>query len=146
MPTNNKTRKKSGTVNFEVTEKQYQATKAKGVDEESLLKPGKHKFVRGLFKQMHPDYEPKKAKVRISMFLDADVLAHFRQRAAQSHAAPYQTQINNELRTIMERESIATPPPANADYLSLLDNTDFIAKLAERLTQAQARKRRPKAA
>lgn len=146
MPTSNKTRKKSGTVNFEVTEKQYQATKAKGVDEASLLKPGKHKFVRGLFKQMHPDYEPKKAKVRISMFLDADVLAHFRQRAAQSYAAPYQTQINNELRTIMEREITTTPQPANADYLSLLDNSDFIAKLAERLTQVQARKRRPKAA
>lgn len=143
---NKKVRKKSGTVKIEVTDKQYQAMQAKGIDEDALLKPGKHKFVRGLFKQMHPDYEPKKAKVRISMFLDADVLAHFRTRAAQPHAAPYQTQINSELRTIMEREAIATTQPANADYLSLLDNTDFIARLAERLAQAQARKRRPKAA
>lgn len=140
MPTNNKTRKKTGTVNFEVTEKQYQATKAKGVDEESLLKPGKHKFVRGLFKQMHPDYEPKKAKVRISMFLDADVLAHFRQRAAQSHAAPYQTQINNELRKIMENEITTKTKPKQADYLALLENKDFITKLAERLTQVEVSK------
>ncbi len=30
---------------------------AKGIDEEALLKPGRHKFVRGLFKHMHPDYD-----------------------------------------------------------------------------------------
>ncbi len=142
MPTNKKVRKKTGTVKLEVTEKQYQAMQAKGIDEDALLKPGKHKFVRGLFKQMHPDYEPKKAKVRISMFLDADVLAHFRTRAAQPHAAPYQTQINHELRAIMERESAVSAQPASAEYFSLLDNTDFITRLAERLAQAPPVKRK----
>jgi hypothetical protein len=60
----NKPRKKSGTVTFEVTEKQYQEMLAKGIDEESILKPGKHKFVRGLFKQMHPEYEHQKNESR----------------------------------------------------------------------------------
>ena len=146
MPTNKKVRKKSGEVTVEVTAKQYQALQAKGIDEDALLKPGKHTFVRGLFKRMHPDYDPRKAKVRISMYLDADVLAHFRARAAQRHAAPYQTQINNELRAIMERGIVAPGQTAIRDYSLLLDNADFIAALAERLAKMQARKRRPKTA
>jgi hypothetical protein len=40
-----------------VTEEQYRAMQAKGIDEEALLKPGRHKFVRGLFKKMHPEYD-----------------------------------------------------------------------------------------
>lgn len=144
MPTNKKVRKKTGEVTIEVTQEKYLAMQAKGIDDDALLQPGKHKFVRGLFKKKHPEYEPKKAKVRISMYLDADVLAHFRARAAQPHAAPYQTQINNELRTIMERESPTAAPVT--DYSRLLDNADFITALAERLAHVQTRKRRPKAA
>ena len=60
----NKLKKKSSTVTFEVTEKQYQATLVKGIDEESILKPGKHKFVRGLFKLMHPEYDPKNKQAK----------------------------------------------------------------------------------
>ncbi|MCI0390500.1 MAG: hypothetical protein MOB07_17280 [Acidobacteria bacterium] len=59
-----KAKKKSDEVYIDVTEKQYRAMQAKGIDEEALLKPGRHKFVRGLFKKMHPGYEPKQAKVR----------------------------------------------------------------------------------
>lgn len=154
-----KAKKKADEVYLDVTEEQYQKMRAKGIDEEALLKPGRHKFVRGLFKQMHPDYSPQKAKVRISIHLDADVLAHFRARAAQPHAAPYQTQINNELRTIMEREvaaraankasakSAAKATRSPADYSALLDDPKFIAAVAERVRQApQSRKTRRKAA
>ena len=140
-----KTKKKSDEVYIDVTEEQYDAMRAKGIDEEALLKPGRHKFVRGLFKKMHPDYEPSTAKVRISIHLDADVLAHFRARAAQFNAAPYQTQINNELRAVMEREKSSKSRVA-ADYSSLLDNSDFIAALAERVSQLKSLKRRKKAA
>lgn len=153
-----KAKKKSDEVYIDVTEEQYRAMQAKGIDEEAVLKPGRHKFVRGLFKKMHPDYEPKHAKVRISIYLDADVLAYFRARAAQPHAAPYQTQINNELRAIMEREATVNPQGrsaaksatnssrALADYSALLDDPEFIAAIAERVKQApQSRKpKRPK--
>jgi len=30
---------------------------AKGIDEDALLKQGRYKFVRGLFKKMHPEYD-----------------------------------------------------------------------------------------
>ena len=43
------------------------------------------------------------SKVRVTMYLDADVLEYFKGRAAQPNAAPYQTQINGELRAVMER-------------------------------------------
>jgi len=52
-----KPEKKSDEVYIDVTEEQYRAMQAKGIDEEALLEPGRHKFVRGLFKRMHPDYD-----------------------------------------------------------------------------------------
>jgi uncharacterized protein (DUF4415 family) len=44
----------------------------------------------------------KDAKVRVTMYLDVDVLEYFKKRASEPNAAPYQTQINNELRSVME--------------------------------------------
>lgn len=52
-----KPEKKSDEVYIDVTEEQYRAMQAEGIDEEALLKPGRHKFVRGLFKRMHPEYD-----------------------------------------------------------------------------------------
>jgi uncharacterized protein (DUF4415 family) len=101
-------KKKSDEIYLDVTEEKYRAMQAKGIDEEALLKPGPDKFMRGLFKTKMYPYEPKQTKVRISIYLDADVLAYFRDRAAQPNAAPYQTQINNELRAIMEPQ-VAKP-------------------------------------
>ena len=92
----------SDEVYIDVTVEQYQAMQAEGIDEDALLEPGRHKFVRGLFKQRHPNYSPQQAQVRVSIQLDADVLAWLRARAA----LPYQTQINAELRALMERETM----------------------------------------
>ncbi len=148
-----KPKKMSDEVYIDVTEEQYQAMQAEGIDEEALLEPGRHKFVRGLFKKMHPDYDPKKAKVRISIYLDADVLAWFRARAEEPNAAPYQTQINNELRALMGQEASAKRGGKTVskavikasgkagdrraksveDYSALLDDPQFIAAVAERL-------------
>ncbi len=52
-----KPEKKSDDVHIGVTEEQYRAMQAKGIDEEALLEPGRYKFVRGLFKQRCPDYD-----------------------------------------------------------------------------------------
>lgn len=149
--------KKTKPIYVDVTEAEYRDGLARGIDEEALLKPGRHKFVRGLFKKMHPDYNPKKAKVRISIYLDADVLAWFRARAEEPNAAPYQTQINNELRALMERERAdktsargakgAKVAKSAVDYAALLDDPQFISAIAERVRQhPQLRKRKQKAA
>ncbi len=49
------------------------------------------------------------AKVKITMFVDADVLEYFKARAAQPNAAAYQTQMNQALRDSMEsRKNLPT--------------------------------------
>jgi uncharacterized protein (DUF4415 family) len=77
-------------------------------------------------------------KVRVTMYLDADVLEYFKGRAARPNAAPYQTQINSELRAIMERGGAAADP-----YASLVNDERFISAVAERLG-GRRRKRQQK--
>jgi uncharacterized protein (DUF4415 family) len=135
----------SDEVFIDVTAEQYQAMQAAGIDEDALLEPGRHKFVRGLFKQMHPEYAPQQAQARITLQLDADVLAWLRARAT----VPYQAQINAELRALMERETVPAKSvaPAAADYAALLDDANFITAVAERVRQAPpTRKARRKVA
>lgn len=75
-------------------------------------------------------------KVRVTMYLDADVLEYFKGRAALPNAAPYQTQINSELREIMERGGEGAP------YASLVDDDRFIAAVAERVRGRRVRRGR----
>ena len=74
------------------------------------------------------------SKVRVTMYLDADVLEYFKGRAAQPNAAPYQTQINGELRTIMERSD------GGGSYSSLVNDDRFIAAVAERVQGRRAKR------
>jgi uncharacterized protein (DUF4415 family) len=73
-------------------------------------------------------------KVRVSMFLDADVIEYFKGRAGLPNAAPYQTQINSELRAVMELNDRGAP------YLFLVDDDRFIAAVAERLRRRRRRR------
>lgn len=66
-------------------------------------------------------------KVRVTICLDADVLEYFKERAALPNSAPYQTQINNELRAVMER--------GGRPFASLVNDDVFIAAVAERVRQ-----------
>ncbi len=139
-----KTGKGKGIV--DVTEADYQAQLARVKDEDAALKPGRYRYERGGFKRRHPGYAPQTSKVKISILLDADVLAYFRGRAARPHAAPYQTQINQELRLLMERDQSQPEKPAAASvYAGLLDDPAFIAAVAERVG-AQRKKARRKTA
>jgi uncharacterized protein (DUF4415 family) len=81
----------------------------------SLMKPG--------------ETDQKNCKVRITMYLDADVLEYFKKRAEQPNAAPYQTQINNELRKIME----SNPGEVAAIERDILNNKEFLLALKEKL-------------
>src|SRR6266480_1754996 len=62
----------------------------------------------------------KDAKVRVTMYLDADILEYFKKRASEAHAARYQTQINNELRAVMEGLDAAR------QFADLVNNDRFI--------------------
>lgn len=69
----------------------------------------------------------RNCKVRVTMYLDADLVEHFKRRAATPNAAPYQTQINNALREFVERGE------GFNEYSHLLGDERFIAAVAERV-------------
>lgn len=120
----------------DVTEKEYQADRAHGLQADEVLQPGHHTFKRGGFLARHglkAGQTPASIKVRISINLDFDVLTYFKQRAAQPNAAPYQTQINTALRAVMEGEqkAVAVAPLPQAE--ALLADRDFIEAVAKRV-------------
>ena len=91
-------------ITVEVTQAQYDAKRARGLDDDEVLHPGKHKFVRGGFLKRHPELDPQNPnrKQRITIWLDTDIIEHFKQQSAQRNAPAYQTQINQALRTIVD--------------------------------------------
>ena len=48
------------TVIIEVSEENYQRDLAAGLDEDEILKPGRHKLRRGGFLARHPELKPRK--------------------------------------------------------------------------------------
>ena len=108
-----------------VTEEDYQADLASGLAEDEVMKPGTYKARRSPWAE-----KLKKAgKVKITIYLDDDVVEYFRDRAEQPNAAPYQTQINNELKKIM-RNSLESTPNVEED---ILKNETFLKALKEKL-------------
>jgi len=81
-----------------------------------------------------PDQLDRHTKVRITIFLDNDVLKFFKGRAAKRGQPPYQTQINQALREYME----GSQPPGKGG----LDDPGLIAHLAERVAEYSAAKRK----
>ncbi|MEW5988726.1 MAG: BrnA antitoxin family protein [Chloroflexota bacterium] len=120
----------------DVTEEEYQTDLARGLEEDEVLKPGRHRFKRGGFLARHglqPGQASAPAKVRISINLDEDVLNHFKQRAARPNAAPYQTQINKALREVMEREQQTSSTSLSPQAVELLADQRFIEAVAEQV-------------
>ena len=84
---------------------------------------------RGSFKPKQGATKLENCKVKISMSLDADILEYFRTRAESPNAAPYQTQINNELRRIRENDSREIQSIEN----DILNNEEFLRALKAKL-------------
>ena len=84
---------------------------------------------RGTFTPPKGATNLENCKVKISLYIDGDILQYFRARASSPDSAPYQTQINNELRRIMEAD---TNGKAKLEP-SILDDTEFLRALKEKL-------------
>ncbi len=84
-----------------VTEEEYRTELAEGLTEDEVMKPGTYKVRRSPWAEKLKNTN----KVKVSIYLDEVVVEYFRQRAESPDAAPYQTQINNELRKIMETDA-----------------------------------------
>jgi uncharacterized protein (DUF4415 family) len=114
-------------LTYTVTEDDYKADLAKGWDEDEILKPGTYKVRRS--RHIVPR---KEQKIKTTMYLDADILDFFKERAKEPNASPYQTQINNELRAVMQKNSVKD----EVVTVSMLENPAFISALAEKLKAA----------
>jgi uncharacterized protein (DUF4415 family) len=84
---------------------------------------------RGSFKPKKGATSLENCKVKISMYLDGDILEYFRARADAPNAAPYQTQINNELRRVMETDARGAQSLEN----DILNNEEFLRALKKKL-------------
>ena len=116
---------------LETTQEKYDEMKARGIDEEAIPSVGKH-----IFRRRTRKINPADAKIKMTMFIDFDVMQHFKKRAETSNAAPYQTQINQELRAIMERDLANEPDKPDEVAEKLVNNPIFLNAISERLKAA----------
>jgi uncharacterized protein (DUF4415 family) len=112
-------------LTYTVTEEEYQEELAQGFSEDEVMKPGTYKVRRSPWAEKLKNTN----KVKVSMYLDKVVVEYFRKRAETPDAAPYQTQINNELRRIMENDSREVQSIED----DILNNEEFLRALKEKL-------------
>jgi len=79
------------------------------------------------------EFNPKKGKFRVNMFVDLDVIDAIRERAQSEHM-PYQTWINRKLRELIEDHS-------SMSSLNKNDITKLIDKRIEKKVDKKALKR-----
>jgi uncharacterized protein (DUF4415 family) len=120
------TKKTDKPLTYEVTQEEYEAELASGLTEDEVMKPGIYKVRRSPWAAKIKEAN----KVKVSMYLDRTVVEYFRARAEQPNAAPYQTQINNELRKIMESSGSADTESVERD---ILNDEKFLKALKEKL-------------
>lgn len=116
---------------LETTQEEYDEMKARGIDEDAIPSVGKH-----IFRRRNRKINPREAKIKMMMFIDGDILQHFKKRAETSNSAPYQTQINQELRAIMERDLTNEQEKLDEVAEKLVNNPIFLNAISERLKAA----------
>ena len=82
---------------LDVSLEEYEAMKAKGLDEETLFKPGKHSFRR-----RHPDKILQKDNKTVILHLDEDTFNFYQKKTSENNTI--EDQINYELRSMIEKE------------------------------------------
>jgi uncharacterized protein (DUF4415 family) len=122
---------------LEVTQAEYDEAIKKGWTDDDIQKPGKHKFRRATRVAKPDDILSSNIKVQVTLRLDLDVLEHFKKRAADLKAAPYQTQINAELRKVMEHDLSDETVETEKTIKELTSNKEFIRAVAEQLKELE---------
>lgn len=116
---------------LKVTQADYEEMKAKGIDDESLLKPGEYKLRRRTRIATREELHPSNTKVELLLKLDLDVLRHFQNRAENAEIETLQQLLNEKLRAVMEEE-LKLEELEN----KLLKDKKFITALAEEVKKA----------
>lgn len=83
---------------LDVSEAQFEESKAKGLDEESLFKPGRHTFRR-----RDPNKIINRDNKTVVLHLDEETYNYYQRRTSEGESI--EEQIKTELRTIAEKEA-----------------------------------------
>ncbi len=85
---------------LDVSEAEYEASKAKGLDEESLFKPGRH-----IFRRRDPNKIVSRENKTVVLHLDDETYDYYQRRAEEKENKSIEDQIKLELRHIAEKEA-----------------------------------------
>lgn len=85
---------------LDVSRKQYEEMKAKGLDEETLFKPGRHTFRR-----RDPNKIIKRDNKTIVLHLDDETFDYYQRRTEEEKTESVEKQIQMELRALAEKEA-----------------------------------------
>jgi uncharacterized protein (DUF4415 family) len=109
---------------LDVTPEMVERDKAAGIEEEFILKPGRHILTR-VHRTIQPDEQVVvNGKVRVVLYLDADVMGFF-----TAGGADYRAEMNAALRAVVER----------AKFEQALLSDEVVEKLAGKLAQSLLR-------
>ena len=112
---------------LEVTQEDHEKMKEKGIDDESLLKPGKYKLRRRTKTATKEDLHPSNTKVEFQMKLDLDILNYFQEKAGDKEIETLQKILNRKLRKLMDNEKLKE---------EMLNDKNFIKNLADEIKKA----------
>ena len=94
---------------------------------------------RGMLPALQAD-ESASNKVRITISLDKDVVDYFKEEATHPGAFPYQTQINQALRQLIDKWHQSKANEIEEIKEGLLHDAAFIRKLAKEVDERHAKK------
>ena len=120
-----------GEIVLEMTQEKRDEMKARGLDEEAIPAVGPHTYRRRMRR-----LDLGAAKIRVTAFIDADLVAYFRQRADKPEAAPFEAQLNQALRAAMQQGATSEVQQLKQVTETLLNNQAFLNALSEKLKAA----------
>lgn len=85
---------------LDVSREQYEETKAKGYDEETLFKPGNH-----VFRRRDPNKIINRDNKTVILHLDEETFSYYQRRAEAQKIESVEEQIKTELRNLAEKEA-----------------------------------------
>lgn len=115
---------------LEITQEKYDEMKARGIDEEAIPSVGKHTFRR-----RNRTIDPRDAKIKLTFYIEGDILKHFRQNAGGDQTV-FETLLNKALRSYMENEIAEEEKNLEEVADKLVNNAKFIDAISEKLKAA----------
>ncbi len=85
---------------LDVSREQYEEAKAKGFDEETLFKPGKHTFRR-----RDPNKILKRDNKTVVLHLDEETFDYYKSMAEKKNGKTIEEEINKKLKSLTEKEA-----------------------------------------